>query len=385
MFTYGSLLGLAERYNGTVILSSGHYDYLARIFNLSKFYFVDDNACLNKDIFSIWERWPSRFDANVQNKLSQFLKDLQNNVTIKLITTESQKNKMFKINFDKNYHYPIVKIFHFLQSWRYFENTELRSVFRFQTWIDSSVQIILQQRTKEILLEKRFPTFLSTFSSNLTTSSENSFKSHFISFEKRKFIHLTDKKIIEVVYIGVHIRRRDMTNPNEIRRGYLSAPKEYIDRAIQLFESEFLKWGNDEFKKLTDRNNWVDKTLVFIVSSDDVQWASQNVKSSYPIIYTHELRSRTFNLTSTEEINLMKKFASQKLSMGVNMFDTAVDLAILSACQHVIMTVGTFGWWAGFLSGGTVVYYKNYPSPNTEIGSGFLAEDYYPPNWISMT
>ncbi|CAF4323328.1 unnamed protein product, partial [Adineta steineri] len=31
-------------------------------------------------------------------------------------------------------------------------------------------------------------------------------------------------------------------------------------------------------------------------------------------------------------------------------FSTADDLAILTLCQHTILTAGTFGWWGAFLS-----------------------------------
>lgn len=40
--------------------------------------------------------------------------------------------------------------------------------------------------------------------------------------------------------------------------------------------------------------------------------------------------------------------------------DSAVDMCILSRCAHVIITTGTYGWWAAYLSGGTVIYSANY-------------------------
>ncbi|CAL4246553.1 unnamed protein product, partial [Meganyctiphanes norvegica] len=43
----------------------------------------------------------------------------------------------------------------------------------------------------------------------------------------------------------------------------------------------------------------------------------------------------------------------------------AEDLSTLSLCNASVMTLGSFGWWAGFLSGGPVVYtlYTNYSVP----------------------
>jgi galactoside 2-L-fucosyltransferase 1/2 len=46
---------------------------------------------------------------------------------------------------------------------------------------------------------------------------------------------------------------------------------------------------------------------------------------------------------------------------GVSMLppggSAAVDLAALSLCDHTIMSIGTYGMWAGWLAGGEVVYF----------------------------
>ncbi|KAH3835789.1 hypothetical protein DPMN_109153 [Dreissena polymorpha] len=33
----------------------------------------------------------------------------------------------------------------------------------------------------------------------------------------------------------------------------------------------------------------------------------------------------------------------------------AVDMAVLSLCDHTIVSTGTFGWWAAWLAGGTTI------------------------------
>jgi galactoside 2-L-fucosyltransferase 1/2 len=53
-------------------------------------------------------------------------------------------------------------------------------------------------------------------------------------------------------------------------------------------------------------------------------------------------------------------------------------------CDHSIITSGTYSWWAGWLAGGMVVYYKNFLRPNTTIGNEYNDSDYYPPDWIGM-
>lgn len=60
------------------------------------------------------------------------------------------------------------------------------------------------------------------------------------------------------------------------------------------------------------------------------------------------------------------------------------DLAVMSQCDHMIVSVGTFGWWGGWLAGGSVVYFTGYPRPGSEIDRYFVKADYYPPHWIGL-
>ena len=62
----------------------------------------------------------------------------------------------------------------------------------------------------------------------------------------------------------------------------------------------------------------------------------------------------------------------------------AVDLAVLASCDHIIMSTGTYGWWAAWLTGGVVVYYK-YPAREGSLYSKhFNGDDFFPPHWIPM-
>ena len=70
----------------------------------------------------------------------------------------------------------------------------------------------------------------------------------------------------------------------------------------------------------------------------------------------------------------------------VSMYHEAiVDLAILTLCKHTIITSGTFGWWAGWLSEGEVVYWKGFPKPGSKNEKEILFRGvYYPPHWIGI-
>ncbi|CAH1797176.1 unnamed protein product [Owenia fusiformis] len=138
-----------------------------------------------------------------------------------------------------------------------------------------------------------------------------------------------------VTLIGIHIRRTDMAdteslNPN---KGYVVAPKHYFQKAMEYFRTKF-------------------KYVHFIVCSDDIFWAQINIRSS----------SATFSIGHSP----------------------GEDLAILSHCDHIIMSTGSFSWWAGWLSGGEVIYYAGWPRPNSELAQRFERFDYFLPQWKAM-
>ena len=68
--------------------------------------------------------------------------------------------------------------------------------------------------------------------------------------------------------------------------------------------------------------------------------------------------------------------------------DPFVDMAILAGCQHMIITVGTYGWWAAWLGphqreGGMVIYQGD--NLHWEwISDITRPEEMYPPTWIPV-
>jgi len=100
-----------------------------------------------------------------------------------------------------------------------------------------------------------------------------------------------------------------------------------------------------------------DQRLLFVVVSNDIPWCRRIIAARW-----RDRRQVVF--ISTEDI--------------------AVDLAVLSLCNHSIVTSGTYGWWAAWLVNGTTVYYRNFPRRGSRLANGFKATDYYKPNWIGM-
>ena len=97
----------------------------------------------------------------------------------------------------------------------------------------------------------------------------------------------------------------------------------------------------------------------FVVASDDKIWCVKNLNRS--------------------EINVVFS----------DLNDAVEDLAMLTMCDDVIISPGTFSYWAGWLNKGTTVYYGVKPKDGTPAAT-FYANDSFPPpkteynNWISI-
>ena len=145
-------------------------------------------------------------------------------------------------------------------------------------------------------------------------------------------INLQLKKDTKV--IGLHIRRGDMMAAHMVLHGSVVADKLYLDRAIMHFKTKY--------------------ECVFIVCIDDLDWAK----------------------TALEEHKSYVTFSEGHTGN--------VDMAILSLTDHMIMTVGTFGWWAAYLNNGEVVYFKNWPRKGSELDTFVNKEDRFPSHWIAL-
>ena len=62
----------------------------------------------------------------------------------------------------------------------------------------------------------------------------------------------------------------------------------------------------------------------------------------------------------------------------------AVDLAIASLCDHGVVTIGSYGWWAAWLTNGVVITNKEVPRPRSVLARRIHREDYYLPEWIAL-
>ncbi len=144
---------------------------------------------------------------------------------------------------------------------------------------------------------------------------------------------------IKYVRVGIHVRRGDILQPYYQQYGYTVADAGYFTRAMAYFTERFTR-------------------VQFVVCSDDILWAKENI---FP----------------PEGSNSRVAF-----SEGHTDFE---DLAILTLCNHTIISVGSFGWWAGWLAGGTTLYYKDWPKEYTKLEYHINKKTYFPPDWIPMS
>lgn len=72
----------------------------------------------------------------------------------------------------------------------------------------------------------------------------------------------------------------------------------------------------------------------------------------------------------------------------LNSEDLSFDMAVISECQHKILSIGTFGWWGAYLNdpGNNATNTVIYPLPQMEsrLAWGFNNSDYFPSHWTSI-
>ena len=141
-------------------------------------------------------------------------------------------------------------------------------------------------------------------------------------------------RTIDTIRVGIHNRRGDMLHPVLQWAGVLVSKPTYIRAAMEFFESRFPQ-------------------VVFIICGDD-SW------------YNRATYGGPSNVIISENEDAM------------------VDLAVLSMSDHMIMTIGTFGWWAGYLVDGIVVYDPKFAKPNSRIDRQLVKRDHFLPQWVPL-
>ena len=165
------------------------------------------------------------------------------------------------------------------------------------------------------LVEKVSQFFLQIYLNKLGYRPQLSSQSHLL-------LKTQLRQSANVTWIGIHVRRGDFNDMHII------SSDAYLLNATSYFTSLY-------------------PDAHFIVGSDDKPYCANFFRN----------QSNVFLLPSS--------------------FSSGDDMIALSACEHSIITGGTFGWWAAFLANGQVYHDTVYPS-----GCG-RREHYYPP-WFLL-
>ncbi|XP_043915180.1 galactoside alpha-(1,2)-fucosyltransferase 2-like [Protopterus annectens] len=178
-----------------------------------------------------------------------------------------------------------------------------------------------------------------TFYDHITDEIRKQFTVHdFIKEKVNQYLLKIKGNRKNVTFVGVHVRRGDYlyTMPNTWKG--VVADLDYLEKAMKYFREKY-------------------QDPIFITTSDGLDWCKQNMNNSKGDIY----------------------FPGDGESA-----DAGEDLAMLIHCNHTIMTIGTFGYWAGYLAGGEVIYLDKFVLPNSPFLEVFKYEAFYLPNWIGI-
>ncbi|XP_005412995.1 PREDICTED: galactoside 2-alpha-L-fucosyltransferase 2 [Chinchilla lanigera] len=139
-------------------------------------------------------------------------------------------------------------------------------------------------------------------------------------------------------FVGVHVRRGDYVQVMpRVWKGVV-ADRGYLRQALDWFRARY-------------------PAPVFVVTSNGMAWCRENIDASRGDV--------VFAGTGVEG-------------------SPGRDFALLTQCNHTVMTIGTFGIWAAYLAGGDAVYLANYTLPDSPFLKVFKPEAAFLPQWVGI-
>ncbi|CAC5422435.1 FUT1_2 [Mytilus coruscus] len=149
----------------------------------------------------------------------------------------------------------------------------------------------------------------------------------------------TNIHVDKLQVVGIHVRRGDYLDEGKIAYGYQTASAEYINKSMNYFRAKF-------------------RNVLFL---------------AFTAYYWKDLLWREKYVVGGDVVRMRP-------------VSPEVDMCVLSKCNHSIITVGSFGWWAAWLANGTAIYYKNVAKHNSSFRNDFSADmtDYFYPGWIGF-
>jgi len=140
-------------------------------------------------------------------------------------------------------------------------------------------------------------------------------------------------RMVRFARVLIHVRRGDYMHRHRIQEGWTKPAIDYFRRSMSYFTVCL-------------------ERVQFVVLSNDPAWCRKNIKATN-IVYSSDN-------------------------------SPAVDMAIASLCDHAIITVGSYGWWAAWFANGVTITQKNLPRNNSTLARRLNRNDYYKPQWIGL-
>lgn len=141
----------------------------------------------------------------------------------------------------------------------------------------------------------------------------------------------------ESVIVSIHIRRGDFARSVYSNYGHLTPNETYYRNAMKYFKTRH-------------------KTVLFVVGSTDIVWSRKALAGEKNVYFS------TGNAP-------------------------AEDIALLSLANHTIISIGTYGWWIGWMAQGTCIFYKNAMRPGSKFAKKVRTQsldDFIYPGWIPV-
>jgi len=146
--------------------------------------------------------------------------------------------------------------------------------------------------------------------------------------------------------VGIHVRAGDILTPFHLLYGFTVPGSSYFIQAARRLVANLTV------------------PVQFVVATDNLAWTRRNV--------------------ALEEVFGDRSNRSNVSVVYSERNGAAFDMALLSSCDTLILSTGSYGWWAAWLANKTTLYYRNWPRPGSFLSTAFTREDYFPPRWIGI-
>lgn len=164
------------------------------------------------------------------------------------------------------------------------------------------------------------------------------------------------------ITVGVHLRRGDFARNDKMNFGHMPAKFDYLQRAVRYFETLTYINSDNTIPALLDPTIKNDSCLAFLIFGNDFAW----------------------NINASLNLELLNPRATRLIVMDHTKSEPALDLCMMSLCEHQIISAGTFSWWAGFFSRGIVVHQKEFARVGSMHYKEYNPDQYFPKHWIAL-